>query len=305
MKEMATLVLNEDKEKIALIKKTVAKDATDDELQLFLYTAKKSGLDPLLRQIHCVKRKGHMAIQTGIDGYRLIADRTGAYAGNDDPVYDDEAKPRKASVTVYKLVNGQRCPFTATARWDQYFPGEAQGFMWTKMPHLMLGKCAEALALRKAFPAELSGLYTDDEMQQADTPKPTMKQSIAAWNERKSVGAVITEVTPEPLMAPEPVKVPPVKEAVDEVIDETPWEGDSTLSLEEMLTTIQAVSEKKDKKPFGAKTSKGEWFNTFDESVASFLRQAQKDKFPVKLVLEPRGKYKNIIDASQAPLERL
>jgi hypothetical protein len=108
-----------------------------------------------------------MTVQVGIDGFRLVADRTGAYAGNDDPVYDDESKPQKATVAVYKIVGGMRCPFTATARWSQYYPGDKQGFMWNKMPHLMLGKCAEALALRKAFPAELSGLYTDDEMAQA------------------------------------------------------------------------------------------------------------------------------------------
>lgn len=159
------------REQVELIKRTVANNATDDELNLFMYTAARTGLDPLLRQIHFVKRNtrdgGKATIQTGIDGYRLLADRTGKYAGNDDPVFDDEEKPRKATVTVYKLVNGVRCPFTATARWDQYFPGDAQGFMWKKMPHLMLGKCAEALALRKAFPAELSGVYTHEEMEQA------------------------------------------------------------------------------------------------------------------------------------------
>lgn len=164
-------------EQVDLIKSTIAVGSTDNELKLFLYTAQKSGLDPLAKQIHFVKRnvkkedgtyKSQMSIQTGIDGYRLIADRTGKYAGNDEPIYDDENTPRKASVTVYKMVDGVRCPFTATARWEQYFPGEKQGFMWKKMPHLMLGKCAEALALRKAFPAELSGLYTTDEMAQAD-----------------------------------------------------------------------------------------------------------------------------------------
>jgi phage recombination protein Bet len=155
------------REQIDLIKRTVAKDTTDDELALFLHVAKRTGLDPLMRQIHCVKRQGQMAMQTAIDGYRLIADRTGKYAGNDDPLFDDEAKPMKATVTVYKLVDGERCPFTATARWDQYYPGDKQGFMWKKMPHLMLGKCAEALALRKAFPAELSEVYTNEEMEQA------------------------------------------------------------------------------------------------------------------------------------------
>lgn len=158
-------------DQIDLVKRTVAKGTTDDELALFLYTAKKTGLDPLVRQIYAVKRTGksgpQMTIQTGIDGYRLMADRTGKYAGNDDPVYDNEKDPKKATVTVYKMVNGERCGFTATARWDQYYPGDLQGFMWKKMPHLMLGKCAEALALRKAFPAELSGVYVKEEMEQA------------------------------------------------------------------------------------------------------------------------------------------
>lgn len=164
----ALATTDQDRERLDLIKRTVANGTTDDEFALFMHACRRTGLDPLMRQIHCVKRGGKMTIQTAIDGYRLIADRTGVYAGNDDPIFDDEEKPRKATVTVYKLVGGVRCGFTATARWDQYHPGDAQGFMWKKMPHLMLGKCAEALALRKAFPAELSGVYTNEEMDQAD-----------------------------------------------------------------------------------------------------------------------------------------
>ncbi len=159
------------REKVDLIKRTVAKGATDDELQLFLHQCERTGLDPLARQIYFRKQKSkngdQMTIITGIDGYRLTADRTGKYGGNDDPVFDDEDSPRKATVTVYKIIGGLRCPFTSSARWDQYYPGDTQGFMWRKMPHLMLGKCAEALALRKAFPAELSGIYTQEEMEQA------------------------------------------------------------------------------------------------------------------------------------------
>lgn len=161
-------------EEIKLITETVAKGASLTELKLFLYQATRTGLDPLARQIYCVKRwnsklnRDEMAIQTGIDGYRVIADRTGLYAGNDDYEFDDPTnRPKWAKSTIYKIVGGIRCPFTATARWEQYFPGDKQGFMWQKMPHLMLGKCAEALALRKAFPADLSGVYTHEEMEQA------------------------------------------------------------------------------------------------------------------------------------------
>lgn len=166
-------------EQVGLIKRTIAIGSTDDELTLFLRQCRRTGLDPFARQIYFMKRSGKLSIETAIDGYRLIADRSGAYAGNDDPVFDNENAPTKATVTVYKLVNGVRCPFTATARWSQYFPGDKQGFMWKKMPHLMLGKCAEALALRKAFPAELSGLYISEEMQQAGEPddKPVRPQN--------------------------------------------------------------------------------------------------------------------------------
>ncbi len=161
-------------DQVDLIKRTIAKGATDDELKLFLYQCEKRGLDPLSRQIYFQKRKTktgeQMTILTAIDGYRLIADRTGKYAGNDEPIYDNERSPSKATSTVYKIVGTIRCPFTATARWHQYYPGDQSGFMWNKMPHLMLGKCAEALALRKAFPEELGGLYIDEEMHQAGKP---------------------------------------------------------------------------------------------------------------------------------------
>lgn len=194
--------------KTELIKRTVAKDATNDELEIFLHQCRKTGLDPLAKQIYFQKRKNwktgeeKMTIITGIDGYRLVADRTGKYAGNDDPEFDDsEGQPKWAKVTVWKIVAGVRCPFTATARWEQYFPGEKGGHMWLKMKHLMLGKCAEALALRKAFPAELSGVYTADEMDQAGEPElvnnaakaPHLKSHVEGQADEVVIG-VITDM---------------------------------------------------------------------------------------------------------------
>lgn len=163
-----------DRARIDLIKRTLCKDLTDDELQLFILQCNRTGLDPFSRQIHAIKRQGKLTIQTAIDGYRLIADRTGRYAGNDDPVFDDEETHGKATVTVWKIVGGERRPFTASARWAQYYPGDGPpGFMWRKMPHLMLGKVAEALALRKAFPAELSGLYVREELPEDEAQQAT------------------------------------------------------------------------------------------------------------------------------------
>lgn len=173
---------------VELVKRTVALGASNDELQLFLYTAARTGLDPLTKQIYCIKRKARnpdgswrdtMSIQTGIDGYRAIAERSGTLAGIDDAQYDTEtaAHPGKASVTVWRIVNGTRVSFGASARWDEYMQGRdgvPQG-LWARMPYLMLGKCAEALALRKAFPHDLSGVYTHEEMMQADSQQAAVE----------------------------------------------------------------------------------------------------------------------------------
>lgn len=167
----AAVYVGPTREEIELIKKTVAVGASDLDLKMFLYTCKKTGLDPILRQIYWIKRGDKGTIQVGIDGYRLIADRTNRYAGNDAPTFDTvegQFNPLSATVTVWKLVGGLRCPFTATALWSEYYPGDRQGDMWRKRPFGQLSKCAESLALRKAFPAELSGMYTHEEMEQAD-----------------------------------------------------------------------------------------------------------------------------------------
>ncbi len=205
-----------DDDKVALIKRTIAKGATDDEMALFLHQCKRTGLDPLARQIYFQKyntRSGpQMAIITGIDGYRLTADRTGLYAGNDDAEfngvvnvtrYQNQFKaPKKATVTIWKIVGGQRCPFTASALWSEYYPGEKKGNMWQKMPMTMLAKCAEAKALRKAFPADLSGIYTRDEMQQADLIE-------APYIEKPQLTQPSDDDTPQKLAEPELVEVEP------------------------------------------------------------------------------------------------
>jgi len=155
-------------EQLTLIKNTIAKDATPDELQLFFYDNARRGVHPLDRLLHFTKRSGRYTPVTSIDFMRMRAHATGACAGIDDPMFSGvPMNPDFAAhITVYRLVQGQRCAFSATARWREYRP-EANDFMWRKMPHTMLGKCAEALALRKAFPQELAGLYESSELDQA------------------------------------------------------------------------------------------------------------------------------------------
>lgn len=170
-------------EQLNLIKTQIAKDATNDELKLFLYQCQRTGLDPLTRQIYCVKRAGKMTIQTSIDGFRVIAQRSGDYAGQDEPAftYTESGEILKCSVTVYKFApNGQRYPAAVgVAFYREYYPNPQM--LQKSLAHTMIAKTAEALALRKAFPQDLSGLYTTEEMNQA-APAPTeeMKEELVA-----------------------------------------------------------------------------------------------------------------------------
>lgn len=172
-------------DQVQLIKDMTAPKAelTDRELGIFLYTARRLGLDPVARQIYAVKYTNNktgakeMSLQTGIDGYRAIAARSGASDGIDAPVFgplieaDGGHYPEWASVTVYR--KGAAHGFTAVVRWFERRRLNRDGTLsefWVKQPYNQLGKCAEAAAWRMACPADLSGLYTDDEMGQAENP---------------------------------------------------------------------------------------------------------------------------------------
>lgn len=175
-------------EQFQLLTDTIMQGATTEELQFFVQVCNRTNLDPFLKQIHPVKRWNRdskryvWSFQVGIDGFRSIAQRTGSYAGSDDAIFDDESgkHPNKATVSVWKLVKGQRVSFTASARYSEYVQTKKDGApnqMWYKMPFGQLAKCAEALALRKAFPEHLSGLHTDEEMGQADNIVNTQERS--------------------------------------------------------------------------------------------------------------------------------
>jgi len=194
-----------ERSQIDLIKRTVAKGASDDELKLFIQVCKGANLNPFMKQVFLVPRwdskegKEIRAIQVSIDGLRAIAEEGGAYAGNEDPEFtgeetiileknDKEVKhPLAAKVTVYKIVEGNRYPFTATARWEEYYPGAKMGFQWHVRPYLMLGKCAEALALRKAFPKLLSGMYAQEELDRSTGEKSDEQNKSSAIETIKKV----------------------------------------------------------------------------------------------------------------------
>lgn len=174
------------REQVDLIKRTFAQGSTDDEFRLFVQTCERLGLDPFARQAFLVKRwnteLGCNVAQTqvSIDGFRVVAERTGRYEGQVGPqwcgedgawrdVWLDKAPPAAARVGVFRA--GHREPIYGIARYASFVQTKKGGEpnrMWATMPDIMLAKCAESQALRKAFPQVLSGIYSPDEMGQSE-----------------------------------------------------------------------------------------------------------------------------------------
>ncbi|MFC5883352.1 phage recombination protein Bet, partial [Streptomyces virginiae] len=167
-------------------------DVTPAELSGFLHLSQRTGLDPFTRQVYLIGRWDNrqkrkvFTPQTSIDGYRVIAHRVVAAAGHtlgyEDTLWCDasgrwydvwlsDEAPAAAKVVVVR--NGQRFP--AVAKYSEYVQRGKEDKvigLWGKMPATMTAKCAEALALRMAFPHDLAGVYTAEEMAQADNPEP-------------------------------------------------------------------------------------------------------------------------------------
>jgi phage recombination protein Bet len=286
---------------LELVKRTIAPDATPDELQLFCYDCARQGVHPLDRLIHFTKRgkNGKYTPITSIDFMRQRAADSGEYAGNDDAMFT--GKPGTdgfiASVTVWRIVQGQRCGFTATARWNEYKPAPGPSgnadMMWKKMEHIMLAKCAEALALRKAFPKQTAKLYEWAEMAQA-----------GAFEQKQ------TTPPAQPIRQPQR-KAPPSTEALrgeqaqaqvanNDGVDENgfPLEPGSNDGADEtplddlQITKIGQAKGKTDKGPWCCTfvtCSDGKTYSTFDEAVAAFAQKAFDEKRGV-LITAAEGK---------------
>ena len=206
-----------------LVKRTVAPGLTDEEFALFCHIARVRHLDPLQRQIHAVKRKtwnaqanggkgayeDKMTIQTAIDGYRSIANRTGLYMPSDKGALLEGSGDVSMRITMwvkkYHPISASWHEFSATAYYREFVQTRKDenkkvipNSMWEKMPVNQLTKCAEALALRKGWPEELGGIYVDEEMQHADSPTvlpPTQTQSQQDRT-KKEMGTMKTSAEP-------------------------------------------------------------------------------------------------------------
>jgi phage recombination protein Bet len=212
-----------DDEKRELLARTLCNGASRDELDLFFNICERTGLDPFARQIYAVRRYDRkagrevMQTQVSIDGFRLVAQRSGEYAGQTAVAYCgtdgrwvdvwlNEEPPAAARVGVYR--KGFVEAVTAIALFREYAQRSKDGYltgMWSKMPTVMIAKCAEALALRKAFPAELSGLYTPEEMAQADNP-PAAAPIAALPAPEVAEATTMPQDAPVVVEAPKPVR---------------------------------------------------------------------------------------------------
>lgn len=181
-----TLALSTEQE--ALLRDMYGNGATDTEFQVFLEVCRARRLNPLTRQIYFVQRwdsekqRSVWSAQVSIDGFRAIAERTGKYDGQDEPEYEYDEKRRLVLSRVRVYRKDWSRPAVGVARFDEYCARKKGGeltHMWATKGHVMIAKCAEALALRKAFPEELSGVYAPEELDQDAAPAPRKAPSVA------------------------------------------------------------------------------------------------------------------------------
>jgi phage recombination protein Bet len=176
-------------EEIEIIKKSVAADATEPELKFFLYVASQRRLNPLLKQIYFMKDKSNKVSHiTSIEGLRLIANRTGKLKGIERGI---EIRDNQ----IYAWAKVYRADWTTPAYEEVAMSEYKKNFgVWQSMPRQMLKKCAEACALRMAFPEEMGGLYTSDEMPEFEKQTTHEEEREIYLQEKETVRTVMAEI---------------------------------------------------------------------------------------------------------------
>lgn len=198
--QLPSLAIDEN-ELINVLQNSLYPGAQDDSIKLVVGYCKASGLDPMKKPVHIVpmwdSKTGNMrdTIMPGIGLYRTDAARTGEYAGMSAAEFGPDITEKLGGVEITypqwcrvmvkrKLSTGQIAEFTATERWKENYAIKggkeksiAPNAMWLKRPYAQLEKCAEAQALRKAFPevgeqstaAEMEGKVIERDIQTGET----------------------------------------------------------------------------------------------------------------------------------------
>lgn len=285
------------RDQIELIKRTIFVGATDDELRLFFYECARRGTHPMDRLIFPVSRKDkdgnrRVTFQTGIDYLRAASEETCRYVGQKPVLYGATIKqdteegpldvPEWAEVIVLRKdpETGEVNEIPFRAYWKEYYPGQRLGHMWRKMPHHMLGKCAEAGALRKGFPRKLGGLYINEEMEQAEAV---------------------------PFMERQAITPPQAMSAKLDAPSDTKADADGNLSIDSVVHSV----EQQKSKPGAAKEwtkyhihAGGEKFSTFDKQIAEAAKKSSEMSIIVTIVYA-KTQYGNEIVSLTLPEERL
>lgn len=173
-------------DQMRLIKATVARNATNDELSLFLYRCKHMDLDPLKPgHIHFVKYGNNPGtIIIGIDGFRTKAAKTGKHTGTKRGILrSPDGKCLGAWAEVYR--SDWQHPAREEVSLAEYNTGKSN---WAKMPETMIKKVAEVAALRMAFPDDLGGIYSDDEMENVPLVEPEKVRNVTPIETKDVLG---------------------------------------------------------------------------------------------------------------------
>lgn len=237
-----------------IIRDTFANGATDSEFAVLMEVAKARRLNPLLKQIYFVKRwdsqkrREVWSTQISIEGLRSVAERTDQYDGQDEPdwQYDKDGKLLLCRVKVYR--KGVPRPFVGVAHFSEYVQMTKEGKVtkfWSEKPHVMISKCAEAVALRKGFPEDTADLYIPEEMQGGVEESPITAPPVPS-KLPESVDADFSEAPTEPVEMTAEEQVAEYKEKIAEA---------------PTLTQLTAVGAALSKKP---------------EAVRNALREAYK-----------------------------
>ena len=269
---------------VALLKDTICRGATDDELRMFIYQCERRKLDPFAKQIYAVKRwdskerREVIAFQTGIDGFRVVAERSGKYAGQTPAqwcgkegvwkdVWLDQHFPSAARVGVIR--KDFRDPIYAVALWREYVQTNKEGAptkFWASMGANQLAKCAESLALRKAFPEDLGGLYTKEEMGQAQIAEGETKTEEIEREIKDSTQPAAEP--PKPRVVSPETGDPLADYVVPEIIQSLAGKRLHELSLEQLQRAVsfgRAYFEREKRAPAGRWV---EFFARADEWIA-------------------------------------